>query len=99
MHDRGIQIPEYFRSFQYIPLNLCGGIHLRTHLHYHFCHEQLSPTHNHNRIKKSPQHLGFDLYAQPKSNYGSNNAGYPSYKQSQTYKIGEGDSETLGTSK
>jgi hypothetical protein len=43
--------------------------------------------------------LGFDLYAQPKSNYGSNNAGYPSYKQSQTYKIGEGDSETLGTSK
>ena len=94
-HDRDTQIHEYFHSFLDILLNLYDGIHSITHLHHYFYHELLLRTRNRNRIRKNLQHWGFGLYARPKSNCGSNNARYPSYIKSQTYKIGEGDHGTL----
>ena len=99
MHDRGRQTHEYFHSFLDKLLNLYGDIHSIMHLHLYFYHERLLQTHNRNRIRKSLRHWEFDLHAQPKSNFGSNSARYPSYITSQTYKIGAGDYGTLGNSK
>ena len=99
MHDKGMQIPEYFHSFLHILSSLYDGIHSKKHLSIYPYHEPLLQTHNRSRIRKSLRHLEFGLCAQPKSNCGSNSARYPFYIKSQMYKIAEGDYETLGTSK